>query len=215
MSSGSSVLFVDCEDSFSWNIVAEIEKLGFDVHVLRHDDVRLTSDLSATYKIWVWGPGPGHPLEYPHLIELMNKLSCKKVFHFGICLGHQLLGISRGGNVVSCLEPLHGQTREIRLAPWPDIFPMALSHTNIRVQHYNSLALIAACDLPAECREFIVSGESLMSSGPNYLSYQFHPESIGTNFRELFFGPLMKFKGIIKPNGPTNKTQRHLRPANS
>lgn len=104
----------------------------------------------------------------------------------GICLGHQILHAQGPGQEIKKLQhPLHGQSRNLILPPWPE-FPPSYWGQSVSVQHYNSLAPFGP--LGREIENLIgPEGEKMATRWTNGISYQFHPESIGTSCPQLFF----------------------------
>ena len=61
-------LFIDFDDSFTYNLVQELEEVGISCDVVHWKDIEsLPSD-----KILVLGPGPGHPDDYQSLFPLLK-----------------------------------------------------------------------------------------------------------------------------------------------
>ena len=54
------VLFIDFEDSFSFNVVQELTEIGLQVEVINWTDFNSVTD----HDLLVIGPGPGHPDDY-------------------------------------------------------------------------------------------------------------------------------------------------------
>jgi anthranilate/para-aminobenzoate synthase component II len=44
-----------------------------------------------------------------------------------------------------------------------------------------------------EVKNVLKDGEVMVSRAEKVLTYQFHPESVGTSFRQAFFRPLLGF----------------------
>ena len=91
----------------------------------------------------------------------------------GICLGHQILALIDGLFVRRSMRPMHGQQVKIDF-----------NNQNILVQRYNSLAVYVS-----EKND----NEILIRNWDRGISYQFHPESIGTERSPLFFKDLLDF----------------------
>jgi len=85
---------------------------------------------------------------------------------------------------------MHGQSIELMLdKQWQEFLSLP---EKIRVQRYNSLAVPAQATLRNPVLEnFIAGDEILITKGEGVLTYQFHPESMGTSFRRSFFRPLL------------------------
>lgn len=179
------ICFIDFDDSFSYNIIQEVHELGLDVRVLHWMDF----DSLPPEEILILGPGPGHPDDYQRIFpQLQDWMRAQRPL-FGICLGHQIFWRLQGESVVRSREPIHGQSVELKLDPeWQDYLRLP---EKIQVQRYNSLAVPAQAALRnPQVKNFIVNDEILMTRGERVLTYQFHPESMGTSFRRSFFRPL-------------------------
>lgn len=205
----SSCLIFDFDDSFTFNIAAELYRLGLHCQVIPLPLIplvlrKLQGPLSHRCRVLIYGPGPGGPDDYGHLFPLITPLLTPpfwpSFYHLGICLGHQLLLRLQGYRVIPSRRPVHGGTEEITLPFWPDVFPLEYlerSGREVSVQRYNSLVV----DIPKKrCemseRFFFHRGELMASRWPWGVTYQFHPESVGTSYPSLFFSPVTQFLSI-------------------
>lgn len=181
------VLFIDFEDSFSYNVIQELEELKLEVEVLHWRDFKKISD----HDLLVLGPGPGHPDDYQVLLPLIKdwRNSGKKIF--GICLGHQILWRLLGGEVRRSSSPLHGQQVSLQLdQEWQNW--LELSTSEVKVQRYNSLAAVKTEGIIEGLKMLIQNSEIQILKSSEMISYQFHPESVGTMCRQAFFRPLLR-----------------------
>lgn len=178
-----SVLLVDFEDSFTYNIASEIKSnITPSIKIIKWNQVE--SDDLTIAKIVCLGPGPGHPLDYKVLIDKILQSKDKINYLFGICLGHQILGLINGYQVVPCAKPVHGIKKNYYLPPvWEQ--KLKLSQKKITVQHYNSWCLKEEKAFINQA--FSNNGEVLILDNKKYRGYQFHPESIATSNRKSFF----------------------------
>jgi anthranilate/para-aminobenzoate synthase component II len=193
----------DFEDSFTYNIYSEL--LNFkqieSLEVIAFNSLNrfLSEQLLSTEKVClIFGPGPGSPMRHGKIIEILSKLLSKEnVFIVGICLGHQLIWKAMGANISKCQTPMHGLAVEYELTP--KIRNFLGVRKKIKVQRYNSLAvkLTKSAAIRFEQKEGwtlqFQEDELIISLNTRVISYQFHPESIGTSFPKLFFEPLLKF----------------------
>lgn len=180
-----SALFLDFEDSFTYNVIQELEQSGLRV------EVRHWSDFSGeeSFDLLVLGPGPGHPDDYQQIFPLLTEMLKQKEKIFGVCLGHQILWRLQGVEVSRSLLPVHGQKIELTLdSDWMQFLQLP---ERIRVQRYNSLA-VKSDQCPEGFHCLIQDGEVVMSRNSHLLSYQFHPESVGTSCRQSFFRPILR-----------------------
>lgn len=176
----AKIYIVDFEDSFTFNVATELYAFEKDIIVVPHDEffakktfTHLIASTNTPTAV-ILGPGPGSPDEYqnyfPKILELRNN---PHFFMMGICLGHQVLAMMDGLSIRRSIKPVHGGQVKINF-----------ENKNILVQRYNSLAVF---DSPKSLTE--VQIRQFLRG----ISYQFHPESIGTENRHLFFEELLKF----------------------
>jgi anthranilate synthase component II len=174
----NSVLIVDFNDSFTFNISEIFFKFKFEAVVVNYrDQISISNFLSnnSFSKVIVWGPGPGNPSEYSNLFPLIREsISTPNIYVLGICLGHQLIWSSLGKEVIAKDLPIHGVAKEIVVPNWPDHISPKYCEKSVNVQFYNSL-------------EVADENLKIISRLPNGISYQFHPESIGTYPQNIFF----------------------------
>jgi carbamoyl-phosphate synthase small subunit len=80
-----------------WNILRRLSAHGFDVRV--YPATTPASELLATKPDGIFlSNGPGDPAPLTYAIENAKALVTSDVPVFGICLGHQVLGLAMGGN---------------------------------------------------------------------------------------------------------------------
>ena len=106
------ILMIDNYDSFTFNVVQYLLELGADVTVRRNDEISIGDiERLAPEKI-VISPGPCTPNEAGISLETVACFA-GKIPLLGICLGHQSIGQSFGGEVVRAKEVMHGKTSMI------------------------------------------------------------------------------------------------------
>jgi len=173
------ITVVDNYDSFTYNLVQQIERLaGERLEVVRNDAFEPDALLRAKPRAIVVSPGPGTPARAGRCIELIRANT--DIPLLGVCLGHQAIAEAFGASVVRGSEPVHGKVSA--------------------VQHHDE-GLFAGCDRPMQTARYhslVVERESL----PSFLridaetedgaimalthrerpmfGIQFHPESYGT-----------------------------------
>jgi carbamoyl-phosphate synthase small subunit len=80
-----------------WNILRRLSAHGFDVRV--YPATTPAAELLATKPDGIFlSNGPGDPAPLTYAIENAKQLVASNVPVFGICLGHQLLGLAMGGS---------------------------------------------------------------------------------------------------------------------
>ncbi|QNP74739.1 phenazine-specific anthranilate synthase [Streptomyces roseirectus] len=178
---GRRVLVVDHEDTFTGMLDHQLCALGLKTTVTRFDRPLP----SAGYDLVVVGPGPGDPRDAAEprmsaLRALTRELLAGSVPFLSICLGHQVLALELGFDLVRRAVPAQGVQRRISLFDRPEL-----------VGFYNTYAARSAHDVvpgtgrwgrrgPVEVSRDPGSGEVHALRAPGLRSVQFHPESILT-----------------------------------
>ena len=169
------ILIIDFEDSFTHNVASVLFPYEKKIKVLNHKEffsLKMMEVIESKSKhAIILGPGPGHPDEHRKYFEKIRKLKeLPNIYVMGICLGHQILGMADGLVVEKACEQIHGQT----------IF-IEFDGIQRAVQRYNSLAVYEN-NTEVNIRHF-----------RRGISYQFHPESVGTDSNLLYFKELLEF----------------------
>ena len=104
----TKILVVDNYDSFVFNLVQYLQQLGAECAVVRNDAVQAHD--AANYDGVLISPGPGVPEKAGVSVEMIKFCAEKKIPLFGVCLGHQAIGVAFGATVSRAPELLHGKT---------------------------------------------------------------------------------------------------------
>lgn len=102
---------VDAYDSFVHIIYQYLLELGTGPEVVRSDETSPDRIAAQRPDLVVLGPGPGHPAESGH-VEIVRHLQ-GSVPLFGVCLGHQAIGMAYGASVTTASHLMHGKTSRI------------------------------------------------------------------------------------------------------
>ena len=102
------ILVVDNYDSFVYTIVGYLEQLGAECRVVRNDAVEASA--ASTYDGVLVSPGPGTPEDAGISMAIIEECARTRTPMFGVCLGHQALGVVFGATVDRAPELLHGKT---------------------------------------------------------------------------------------------------------
>lgn len=184
-------LFINFHDSFSENIIDEFNNQLINLTTIDWDDQNLYSQIrNIKYSFIILGPGPGHVDDYKNITLLVNEtLSINKKV-VGFCLGHQIIAKALGYELTQLEEPLHGKSFLIQLT---DKFFKEKSLQ--KVQFYNSWYVKYIKLKNVDSLITVINENSMVSGIRSYgiLSYQFHPESVGTTCPSEFFSFIKEF----------------------
>jgi para-aminobenzoate synthetase component 2 len=174
----TKILVVDNYDSFVFNLVQYLGQLGAECTVVRNDEV--TADEASKYDGVLISPGPGTPEKAGISIDMINYCAEKEIPLFGVCLGHQAIGVAFGATVSRAPELLHGKTSQVIHEGGGVLNNLPSPFTATR---YHSLAVEPA----TICDQLEVTGRTesgvVMSIRHKTLpieGVQFHPESVLT-----------------------------------
>jgi len=182
----SRILVVDNYDSFVYNLVQYLGQIGAETTVLRNDEVAV--DMVRDYDGVLVSPGPGTPEEAGISIEMVKHCAANSIPLFGVCLGHQAIGVAFGGTVSRAPELLHGKTSVVTHSNKGVLRDLPSPFTATR---YHSLA-IEDGTLPDEI-EVIARTDSGVIMAVQHKSLpisgvQFHPESVLTEHGHQMLG---------------------------
>lgn len=178
------ILLVDNYDSFTYNIVHSLERLGGDVDVIRNDHDFDSIDFSR-YGAIILSPGPSNPDNAGITLEVIKKNPGLPLL--GICLGMQAVVQSFGGRIVRAPGIIHGKQDTI-------------SHTGewlfnglpqkFRAVRYHSLcadknSFPEVLDIEAFSSDGVIQG--IRHKSEKVFGIQFHPESYMTEYGDEIF----------------------------
>jgi len=173
------ILVIDNYDSFTFNIVQYIQKLGYEVLVKRNDEISIEEIKKLNPGHIIISPGPGNPGSAGVSLEVIHHFK-ETIPILGVCLGHQCIGQYFGGEIVHARQLYHGKTSVIShdgkgvFSGLPDKFTAARYHS-LAVQREN---------LPDQLIVSAVSEDNEIM-GIRHAVYpvegvQFHPESVAS-----------------------------------
>jgi para-aminobenzoate synthetase component 2 len=171
------ILLIDNYDSFTYNLAHLFGELGADVVVRRNDELSADEAETLSPSFLVVSPGPGRPEEAGATPEILRRLSVR-VPVLGVCLGHQAIVQSFGGDVGQARELVHGKATVVKhdgrglFAGLPEGFLAGRYHS------------LAATSVP-DCFEISATAPDgeVMAVRHRELpvdGVQFHPESVLT-----------------------------------
>ena len=177
------ILMIDNYDSFTFNVVQYLLELGAEVAVRRNDEITIADiEAMAPQKI-VISPGPCTPNEAGVSLDTVAYFA-GKIPLLGICLGHQSIGQSFGGDIVRAKAVMHVKTSMIHHNGSGVFAELA---NPFEATRYHSL--VVAPETMPDCLEVTAwteeNGEMDAIMGLRHRELdvegvQFHPESILT-----------------------------------
>jgi len=173
------ILVIDNYDSFTYNLVQYLGEMGVELAVRRNDQISIEQVRAFNPDRILISPGPRSPREAGLSNDVIREFG-PRVPILGVCLGHQCIGHTFGGEVIVNYRMMHGKTSPIKhngkdlFKGMPNPFAATRYHSLvIRRENFPSCLDITAQTEEGEImgvrhREFPVWG------------VQFHPESILT-----------------------------------
>ena len=156
------------------NIANELVKRGCDVTILPES---ATADEILALKPdgVMLSNGPGDPAENTAIISELSKLCDANVPIFGICLGHQLLALARGGETMKLKYGHRGANQPVQEMQTKKVYITSQNH---------GYAVKTGDALPKQSRVSFQNLNDGTCEGMEYLdipafSVQFHPEACG------------------------------------
>ena len=173
------ILVIDNYDSFTYNLVHYLNELGAETLVYRNDALSVQEALGLRPEGILLSPGPCTPNEAGICLGLIGGAPSHMPI-LGVCLGHQAIGQSYGGDVVRAKAIMHGKTSPIEHEGKGIFAGLPKPFTATR---YHSLS-VARESLPSELEvtAWTADGEIMgfqHRTRPVH-GVQFHPESIAT-----------------------------------
>jgi anthranilate synthase/aminodeoxychorismate synthase-like glutamine amidotransferase len=173
------LLVIDNYDSFTYNLVQYLGEMVVDMQVHRNDQISIEQIHALQPERILISPGPCSPREAGLSNEIVRAFG-PKIPLFGVCLGHQCIGHTFGGNVVVNYRMMHGKTSPIRhngrdlFADMPNPFHATRYHSLVIQRD----SLPASLEITAETDEGEIMG--VRHKDFPIWGVQFHPESIAS-----------------------------------
>lgn len=178
------LVMVDNYDSFTYNLVQYFGELGAEVIVVRNDEVTVEDIEGLRPDKIVISPGPCTPKEAGISVETIRRYAGKYPI-LGVCLGHQSIGYTFGGNIVHAKQIMHGKVSQVF---HNDVGVFKGLSNPFTATRYHSL-VIEQASLP-ECLEITAWTQDTAGNIDEIMGVrhktldvegvQFHPESILT-----------------------------------
>jgi len=170
------ILLIDNFDSFTYNLVQQIQEISkCDLNVIRND-VKI-QDINLKFDKLVISPGPKTPKDAGISNQLIKRFYKSKPI-LGVCLGMQCINEVFGGKTVPSPLPYHGKISKIT-HNGKDIFNNVSQ--NIEVARYHSLIvdnISSKLNVSAQTADNIPMAIKLKDYP--VFGVQFHPESFMT-----------------------------------
>lgn len=175
------IVVLDNQDSFVYNLVAQLEDLGHEVKVFRNS-VDPDVIFAENPDLICLSPGPGTPRDAGHMMQVIDR-ALGKIPLLGICLGFQAL-IEHAGGHVTPVGAVHGVSQPVILtyegAADPIFSPLGDRPADLSVARYHSLG---TRQVPDQMVSLAHIDDIVMAArwrDQPALGFQFHPESLLT-----------------------------------
>ena len=189
------ILVIDNYDSFTYNLVHYLNELGAETLVKRNDALSVEEALGLKPEGVLLSPGPCTPNEAGICLDLLAAAPLDLPI-FGVCLGHQAMGLAFGGKVVRARELMHGKTSPIHHTGQGVFKGLKNPFTATR---YHSLTIEKATAPDVlEVTAWTDDGEIMgvqHKTRPIH-GVQFHPESIATEYGHELLANFMDLAGV-------------------
>lgn len=188
------ILVIDNYDSFTYNVVQALQRLGGEeVRVVRSGEVTVADLEAMRPDRLVISPGPGTPSE-AGVSEDAIKFFAGKIPVLGICLGHQAIGEAFGASIVQAKRICHGVVEEMSL-DGRGLF--RITGKTASFTRYHSLVIDEGTlspdfEITARSADGDIMGirhKTLMIEG-----VQFHPESIASQRGDDIFRAFLNYR---------------------
>ena len=154
-----------------WNILRRLDAYGCDVRVF--PATAPASDLLATEPDGIFlSNGPGDPAALPYAIDNVRELVRTDIPIFGICLGHQILGLAVGGQTFKLKFGHRGANHPVK----------ELDSGKVEITSQNHGFAVDPDSLPAEVKVthlnlYDGTVEGFRHTSKPVFSVQYHPEA--------------------------------------
>jgi para-aminobenzoate synthetase len=204
-------LLVDNYDSYTYNLFQLLAQVnGAEPVVLRNDDPGLRGIDLASFDSIVISPGPGHPARGRDFGACAAIIADAPVPVLGVCLGHQGIALSAGGDVRPAPRARHGHVSRVRHDGRGLFRGIPQDFAAVR---YHSLLVSEPLPDALEAIAWSEDGAlmALRHRRRPLWGVQFHPESVATehgtallaNFRDLGRGRSPARPAVARRTPPT------------
>jgi len=193
---GALILLIDNFDSFTHNLQDYLLRSYAEVLTVRYNELPGFDWKSTPLTGVVISPGPGHPLQYPMLFDVLENFS-GKVPILGVCLGHQTIGVHYGARLTKAKKPMHGKVSSMKHCE-TGLYRDVLTPTDVTRYHSLVLDQLPNCLLETGST---LEGEimSLVHKTEPIWGLQYHPEAFltknGERIIENFTSIVSNYRG--------------------
>lgn len=177
------LLLIDNHDSFTFNLVDLLRKIGVPTQVVSVE--KLDLDAVENFSHIMISPGPDVPRAYPQLFAMLERYHQTKSI-FGVCLGHQTICEFFGGELYNLENVRHGQQRPLTQIAANPLFNGLPKSFNIGLYHSWAILQDSLQNSPlvatAVCDQNVLM--AMKHKELRIYGVQFHPESFMTEFGE-------------------------------
>ena len=173
------LLLIDNYDSFTYNLYQYLSQLGAEVEVARNDKIGIAEIEQMQPQKIIISPGPSNPENAGISNDVIRHFGAKTPI-LGVCLGHQCIGYSYGGEVIRADKIMHGKSSMIYhqgkgvFAGLPSPFSAIRYHSLV----VNDKNLPGCLEVTARTGDGTIMG--LRHRRHPVEGVQFHPESFMT-----------------------------------
>lgn len=188
------ILLIDNYDSFTYNLFQQIATQGYDVQVVKHDEIDIDTIRSFAPSHIVISPGPKTPKESGISMDAIREFH-KTTPILGVCLGHQCIGEVFGSSTIAATAIVHGKADTIHhtetglLQNVPNPFQAARYHS------------LMVNNLPDDfVKTAWTDDETIMAMQHKtypLFGVQFHPESFMTEYGDAIMRNFLTWKSAI------------------
>lgn len=174
------LLILDNYDSFTYNLVHQVEQFTEDFEVHRNDAIGVEE--VAQFDGILLSPGPGLPQDAGIMMQVIERYAASKSI-FGVCLGLQGIAEHFGATLYNLEEVQHGVSTPCVVEDEEELLFHNVPST-FEIGHYHSWAVDPASlpthlNITAKDSHGIVMG--IRHRSLDVRGVQFHPESIMTS----------------------------------
>ncbi len=182
MAKNQKLILIDHNDSFTFNVVELLRKVGNNTTTVVNYNDLVVAELTKFDKI-ILSPGPCLPENYPKTFQVIKQFYKKKPF-LGICLGQQAIASYFGAELYNFKKVVHGVDKKIEIIEHAILFNNIPNKTKVGLYHS-----WAVKNVPKTLKILATTTNDVIMSikhvdFPVY-GIQFHPESFLTTHGEL------------------------------